>query len=327
MSMEFPSYNMTGVYNIQKSDFENIKRSLGTNLVRIDLALSLLFPTFNVQQPDQSYLATMDKIANWCQELNMYVLFDLHGYYNNGGAPRDFWDSPGLGVRQPYKSMIANFWIFIAQRYNSNHAVFGFDLYNEPWNALAYNGTAESSRPYIAEWRSQVEEWIDAISPVNPSLIFFVENAGHSYWGKDDWRWVETEPINRPNVVYSPHFYPESTSGTWNSYSYIELPGTHFGYDYSTHNYAAAKAEMAELLNQLYSFGNQHPVFIGEFSAINDEAGLQFLSDFLQYSNQNGWSWAAWTWCGRDQPGFYMIYPDWITLTPQGQIVSRFANS
>lgn len=140
--------------------------------------------------------------------------------------------------------MIRDFWVFIADRYKGNPTVFGFDLYNEPWNAVP-----TVDRPKVSEWKTQVEEWIDAITSVNPKLIFIVENAGHQIWGSGNWGWVQTDPINRINMVYSPHFYPERENGTWKDYTCIGLPGNNFANDYSNQNFSLAKVRWKLLFN------------------------------------------------------------------------------
>lgn len=88
MCMEFVVDPDPGAYNVRESDFENIKNLLGANVVRIDLALSLLFPTFDVNAPNSVYLGHMDDIVDWCGKREIYVLFDCHGYYPQGVLKR-----------------------------------------------------------------------------------------------------------------------------------------------------------------------------------------------------------------------------------------------
>jgi endoglucanase len=318
MCMEFETYYDVGAYNIRESDFDNIKRLLGVNIIRIDLALSLLFPTFDVGAPNPDYLATMDNIVMWCGDRDMYVLFDCHGYYPQMGAPSDFWDTLYNGIRQPYRNMISDFWVFIANRYNGNPTVFGFDLYNEPWNAVP-----AEDRPYPSEWKTVIEEWIDAITAVNPKLLFIVETAGHQMWGSDDWRWIATSPIERANVVYSPHFYPQRDDGSWKNYTWISLPGNTFASEYASGDYATAKEKMETFLINLFQDDLGYPILIGEFGFVANENGLQCLRDFLDISNKHGWSWTYWGWCGRPD-WFWLVEEDWVTLTPQGQIVKEY---
>jgi hypothetical protein len=159
---------------------------------------------------------------------------------------------------------------------------------------------------------------------VNPKLIFVIENAGHQMWGCSDWRWVLTDPINRTNIVYSPHFYPQMANGTWGDYSWIGLPGNAFANDYSNNNYASAKSEMETFLYALYPLSEDHPLLIGEFGSSNDEAGLQFLRDLLGFCNGNGWSWTYWAWVGRPQPSYNLVEEDWVTLTLQGNVVKGY---
>jgi endoglucanase len=319
MCMQFYIDPDPGAYNVKESDFENIKNLLGANVVRIDLALSLLFPTFDVNAPEMVYLDHMDDIVDWCGKREMYVLFDCHGYYPQMGAPEDFWNLENSGIRNPYRNMIRDFWVFIANRYEGNPTVFGFDLYEEPWNAVP-----TMDRPTASEWKTQVEEWIDAITIVNPKLIFVIENAGHQEWGSNDWRWIRTSPIDRTNIVYSPHFFPQrEPDGTWKDYTWIDLSGNSFSKDYSTHNYAAAKENMETFTNNLWQGDLHYPILVGEFGCINDESGLRFLRDFLEVCDTRGWSWTYWAWVGRPQPSFALVLEDWVTLNPQGTTVQQ----
>ena len=323
MCMEFVVDPDPGAYNVKESDFENIKNLLGANVVRIDLALSLLFPTFDVNVSNTVYLGHMDDIVDWCGKREIYVLFDCHGYYPQMGAPEDFWNAENSGIRNPYRNMIRDFWVFIANRYKGNPTVFGFDLYNEPWNAVP-----AVDRPTASEWKTQVEEWIDAITSVNPKLIFVIENAGCQMWGFDDWRWIRTSPIDRANIVYSPHFYPErAPDGVWKDYVWIDLPGNTFSKDYSIHNYTVARENIEAFTDNLWQGDLHYPVLVGEFGCFNDESGLCFLRDFLEVCDTRGWSWTYWAWVGRPQPSYCLVEEDWTTLTQQGEIVKEYAQS
>ena len=321
MCMQFETYYDLGAYNIRESDFENIKNELGVNVVRIDLALSVMFPTFDLTAPDARYVEYMDNIVNWSGQTGMYVLLDLHGYYPNLGAPSDFWDTKGKGIREPYRSMIGGFWVFIANRYKGNPTVFGFDLYNELWNA----GHLDANRPFPDELKTMTEEWIDAINAVNPKLIYLVEGTQAGY-GQDDFNWVRTFAIDRPNVVYSPHLYPEMDNGTWKDYSSAPFPGNTFCQEYEAGYYAAARTDMEKFLSATWAEDAGYPIFVGEFGLMSDNASLQCLRDCLEIMNAHGWSWTYWGWCGRP-PYFWLVQEDWITLTPQGEIVAGFLSS
>jgi aryl-phospho-beta-D-glucosidase BglC (GH1 family) len=317
MCMEFVADPDAVAYNITKEDFESIK-NFGANIVRIDLAYSLLFPSTDVNHPDTTYLSHIDNIVTWCGELGIYVLLDCHGYYPQQGAPPDFWDTLDKGIKQPYRDNIRDFWLFLANRYKGIPTVFGFDLYNEPWCAVP-----EADRPSPYEWKILIEEWIDAVRTINPKLVFVVENAGRQHWGQDDWRWLYTNPVNRTNVIYSPHFYPQSPTGEWKDWGWIELYGSDFTVDYATHNYEIARKKLATYLSRLYTNDLNYPFMIGEFSTFDSDAGLRCLQDMIEIFEQHGWSWIYWAWCGRPQPSYMLVLENWVTLSPQGQIVHR----
>lgn len=333
MCMEF-SADAHG-YHVTETDFENIKNLLNPNVVRIDLALSLLFPTFDMSAPDSTYLGLMDNIVKWCGDRDMYVLFDLHGYYPQMSAPTDFWTEPWWeerGIREPYRSHIRDFWVFIANRYKGNPTVFGFDLFNEPWNAVVK--PPPDDRPTPKEWKTMVHEWIDAITAVNPKLLFIVENAGHQMWGHEDWRWIApgghegVTAIDRPNVVYSPHFYPQRLDGTWVDDTWIPLAGNTYAGDYAAGNYEVAKANMETFLTALWQEGADYPFMVTEFGFCGDEAGLQCLKDILDFFNRHGYSYTYWGWY-HVPPGessiwnHWLVETDWVTLTPQGEILAE----
>lgn len=319
MCMEFKTYYEVPSYNITESDFETIHNKLHPVVVGIDLALSLLFPTFNVAQPDALYLEHMDNIVRWCRQRGMYVLFNLHGYYTQTFFPADFWLGTHGGVNQPYRNQIRDFWCFIADRYKGDATVFGFDLVNEPWNCVS-----GADRPYPDEWKIQNEEWIDAIAAVNSKLLFFVENASHQAWGFDDWRWLRTAPVDRANVVYSPHFYPQNGDGTWKS-QWIPLPGNTFADDYAAGNYVVAKENMKKYLTELWMLDLPYPMHIGEFGFSNNESGVQCLTDLLDIIHTYfGYNYNYWAWVGRPQPSYALVEEDWVTLTPQGEALAEF---
>lgn len=107
------------------ADFEEM-RDLGANLVRIHLQTGKFMQS--AHQPNEAALAKLADLVAVCERLGLYLDLTGLGCYHKQDVPPwyDDLDEPSRWQVQ------ARFWAAIAQRCRASHAVFCYDLMNEP---------------------------------------------------------------------------------------------------------------------------------------------------------------------------------------------------
>jgi aryl-phospho-beta-D-glucosidase BglC (GH1 family) len=210
----------------------------------------------------EDYLRDMDRIITWAARSGAYTLLDLQclDVERNFGPPRQFvpplpdLDTPRL-------------WAMLAERYADEPAVM-FDILNEPhdrleddpyplWRPDGTQYAPDFRRVSMTEWRPWAELLVDTIREHAPASLIFVSGTN---WGYD----LRGFPLDRPNLVYSTHVYPNK--------------GTQW--------------DMA--------FGNLSrfvPVFAAEFGGWDDD--LDWGNRLLQYFDRHQIGWTAWSWSDK----------------------------
>lgn len=299
-----------------ETDYKKIA-SWGFTAVRLPTSWDLIEP-----QPgkyDEAYLSKyVDTQIAWAKKYGLYVILDMHqlgwspyftyayksgatglpkwavsAYANNAGGERqakmDFWNSLGPNGSAPSQSNLSMqdrflaMWKFVAARYSSENIVAGYDLFNEPgandmntmnWASKDYDKFASITVPAF------LARVVDAIRSVDSNHVIFWEPA--RIWP------TQTGYLDRPNVIYSPH-YP----GGW---SLID------GYD---GNNTLLATSLDTLLHQSYAW-NQ-PLFIGEWGiraeARNADRYTHDLSDLMDMHFVS----SAWWAFARDSFGMYLL--------------------
>lgn len=210
------------------------------------------------------YLSALDEVIGWAVEGGAYTLLDLQWLDADTprGGPRQFVAPlPDLGS-------IA-VWGKLATRYRGCPSVL-FDLFNEPHDRLPEDslplrhpdGSAYRlpwrRKVYARNWRPWALRLIETIRQAHPLALIFVSGINWGY----DLRGVE---LDRANLVYSSHVYPEKRP------------------DWET-----AFGRIAET----------RPVFIGELGG--EAKDLGWGRELMAYLEEKGLGWAAWSW--RDWP-------------------------
>ena len=288
-------------YNITEADVENMKNLLNPAVVRVDLCYTDAFPSKDVSQPNGSYFQLLDDYIGWCGKRGIYVILDMHSYNPYMQMePNFFSDSNHL-------NQIRDAWVFLAKTYADNLTIIGADLFNEPWNLTPYD------EPDPQTWKLIAEDWIDAMQPISPTWLFFVEGVDRIEWGNNNFNWIKTYGIERTNVVYSPHLY-WGIPGQWTT-PWAEL--------YAQDRRQEGKEEMLQWIIDRWPLDGSHAFFVGEFGGYSDEASLAILEDVLDFFNQTGIQYSYWCWHGASYPARTAVDNTWSQLTNQGQILRQ----
>jgi aryl-phospho-beta-D-glucosidase BglC (GH1 family) len=230
----------------------------------------------------RNYLALLDQAVQWSTELGMYVDIDWHSI---GNLKQGLFQDPMYETSLPETF---NFWRTMAARYNGNHTVAFFELFNEP---TLFGGTLGSMT--WDEWREINEEMIALIRATNQEAIPLVAGFDWAY----DLTPLRDSPIRAERIGYVTHPYPNKRSRPWPSKWEED-----FGF----------AADRYPLIATEIGYSSQYG---------SKEATAAYGADILSYLESRKISWTV--WCFDPDWGPSMI-SSWepFELTGEGQFFS-----
>lgn len=176
---------------IDGKSFQDIK-AMGFNSVRLQMYYKTFEDDNNVGFFKEDGWHWLDRVIGFAKEAGLYILLDMHA--PQGGYQSDkakgfsaFWDNAvGLPNTANQDRLLA-LWRAIAERYQHEPTVLGYDLINEP-------------RPNNAEeWFSYAEQLIGAIRAVDSHHLIVVEAPLISGY--------TMRTVADTNVLYDSHYY------------------------------------------------------------------------------------------------------------------------
>jgi endoglycosylceramidase len=271
----------------------------GFNVVRVGIDWAALEPEpgdFNT-----AYLQSIESTVQTLGQANIYSIIDIHqDAYSNAfggeGAPAwatesgdasnvslpfplneffdpaetqawdSFWsnaDAPnGIGLEDNYAQMVE----YLANAFNGNNDVAGFEVMNEPSAGSQTLSTLFGSSFFDSqELTPFYNQAADAIRAVDPSTPIFVEpDVISGSVGLP----ISLGTVDASGVALSFHDY---------------LPGT--------------LAELPITSAETYAQANDIPLFMTEFGATNNQTDL---ADTMDDANQNLISWTEWAFTGEN---------------------------
>jgi hypothetical protein len=230
----------------------------------------------------QSALKQLDAALPLCEKYGLRVVVDLHsppggGRLNGGYAGSDH----GLFTDAACQRKFVEVWQHMARRYKDAKAIWGYDLANEPVEAIADES--------LADWQGLAERAAKAIRVIDPERTIIVEPPE---WGNPAGL-RELQPLAVPNVVYSVHMYlphaftHQGVHGSGKAYRY---PGEIEGKRWDKVQLEAALKPVVEFQRKY----NVH-IYIGEFSAIRwapDDSAHRYLKDLIDIFEAHDWDWS-----------------------------------
>jgi len=291
----------------------------GFNTIRLPYSSEMLHTTAKptgidfAQNPDLQGLTpleVMDKVIAYAGQKGMRIVLDHHRSTAGAGTSEN-----GLWYNSQYaEDRWVSDWQMLADRYQSNSTVIGFDLHNEPYNGTWGGGGA-------TDWARAAERAGNAVLAVNPNLLIFTEGVGtykgQSYWWGGNLMGVKDRPITLsvPNrVVYSPHDYPNSVwAQPW-------FQTADFG------------ANLPNVFRQAWGYiyeNNIAPIWVGEFGTKlqdpKDAVWFEAITSYLSGDFDNNgtidipagtedMSWAFWAWNPNSGDTGGILADDWRTV-------------
>jgi endoglucanase len=167
----------------------------GCNVVRF-----AIHPRAWRERGEETYLALLDQGVQWATETGMYVIMDWHSI---GNLKDDKYFQEMYNTS--WDETVA-FWKAIANRYKGNTTAALYELFNEPTD---YNGTLGELS--WSTWKPLVEKLIDEINAIDDQKIILVAGMNWGYLLDE----VLDNPVDRPNVAYVTHPYPQKRDQPW----------------------------------------------------------------------------------------------------------------
>jgi endoglycosylceramidase len=251
----------------------------------------------------------VDREVAWAKRHGIYLILEMHGgrgwnmKWDGSGAPdwavtqyspnndglstwiENFWENQTLWTHY------ANAWSFVASRYSNEPTIVGYDIMNEPYMWYvpgAFDLTKERAhQPYMLRFHELV---VDQIRSVDPNHIVFIEPflLPDRATTREAYSWSQEQiAFDRPNVVWSPHFYVYSLGAT-----YMKP---------YTHNDIGI---LEQAMNSLYATFTQFqkPIWIGEFGIEERVPGSDiWTKDVVDLLRAHGFGWAWWAYY-REHP-------------------------
>jgi len=205
-------------------------KSWGMNVVRYVTVWEGIEPEKGLYS--ESYIDRMEEIVNWFTSRGIYVFIDMHQdlfsrKFCGDGAP--YWAALDTDeefvcgqnwftyyFRNPVTESFTRFWTddelqshfieafrSVAKRFRDNDLVFGYEIFNEPWHGNFDYMSGDFERNYLAPFYKKV---IKAIREEDPGAVVLFEPAvlaGGLFLTQS-----KLPPLDEPNLIYSPHYYP-----------------------------------------------------------------------------------------------------------------------
>ena len=262
--------------------FEEAK-NWGANIVRF-----AVHPSAIKRRGWDEYFKIMDRGVEMAKKSGLLVIIDWHSIGN-------LKDEKFTGaIYNTTKEETFRFWTEVAKRYRNEPTVAMYELFNEPTVSPSNVGTCTWD-----EWKAIMESLIDAIRIHNPNALCLVAGFDWAY----DLPPVRTAPLNRENIAYVSHPYPQKRQEPWES-----KWETDFGFVAET--YPVICTEIGYCLEN--ERGAHVPVISGD----------HYGEKLMKYFEEKGISFTVWCFDPTWAP---MLISDWnYTPTTQGRFFKNY---
>lgn len=292
-------------YFFTESDAE-FYSNLGLNCIRVPFNYRHFIDDQNPAELKSQGFLWLDRIVNICSRYSLYVILDLHSA--PGGQNQDWHSDSGIAKAMFWEHRIlqdqaTQLWVRIAEHYNENPVIAGYNLLNEP---------ADPEHHRLISWYHRTEK---AIRSVDSDHILFIDANTYSM----DFSHFTQEDI-LPNAVYACHDY--AMLG-------FPIPGQE---PYS--GTADQKAALQKSFDRKRQFmvDNNVPCWNGEFGPVyadsrtdknaeeTNTSRFAVLNQQLKMYAQSKTSWSIWLYKDIGYQGMVYVNPD----SPYMRLISEF---
>ena len=284
-----PAWMTESYYNKINDAYFNALADWNVNIIRIPV-----HPSGYTYYGKTEYLKILDSILDFAEKHEIYAIIDFHSigfppsgtymYLEDSSVP---WGK-GQSIYAYTDQSMKDFWRDISDHYKNDNRVIFYELFNEP----TY-GTGFSDSQSWGQWKSKAEELVDVIRGYDSDAKIIVSGILWSY----DLSYVLANPVNRQNIVYGTHPYPNQSK------SYDEAFG-------------ALKATS--------------PVFATEFGFDPNADGQHYQADtsygneVINYLENKKISWTVWHFSPVWYPALLLDWNSTYTPTTSGQLFKGY---
>lgn len=195
----FHGLNIKDPHNLEqegkwtKAHFETAE-NWGADMIRLPV-----HPNAWRERGEENYLQLLDQAVQWARELGLYLVIDWHSIGNLG---------TGKFQNRSYNTTLQEtnkFWATISKHFSGEPVIAMYELFNEPTIGGQFGDLT------WAAWKKMNEEMIDIIRSNDPETVILVAGFNWAY----DLTPVKSDPIDRSNVAYVSHPYPEKRKQPW----------------------------------------------------------------------------------------------------------------
>lgn len=235
------------------------------------------------------YRTVIEDMVDLCAERGIYVNLMVHhltreGWTNNWGS----WSEDDF-------LYLTSMWKSVATTLKSKDNLI-YNIYNEP--------SSYSS----ADYQTRIQNIIDEIRTIDPDVICDVAGVStqEQHWPRT-YAFEQTNPINRPNVIYGEHLY-----GAYSPYS---------------------KTVVRDMLKERemdWMVSNNRCVVVTEFGVEDSTLpdGLSWYRNLMEVANEDGYAgFLAWAWypSGVSDGQDYYLLDSWDgTPSMYGNILQEY---
>lgn len=285
---------------ITETDFARVKE-LGLNVVRIPFTYMNFYNYLSdggeLLSPDQFTLradafARLDWALEMCEKYGLYAILDMHGAVgsqngnDHSGDTRltNLYEDSAAG--EAYRAKTAELWGLIAEHFEGNPYVAGYDLLNEPGRASGKT-----------QW-DYYDVLYDAVRAKDADHMIFIE----AVWEPKDL--PVPSAYGWENVVYEYHHYNWANNKMTNALFY------------SLKRAAESLSEngVPVLVGEFNAWGDSRRG-VGD----TDQTDFDAIAGVLELYNGEGWHWTTWTYKvtvnGLGENSTWGLYNCYIGLT------------
>lgn len=257
--MEFKNADQIDPDYFGRADFENVKK-LGGDVVRIPIHFEQICSgTKELIIPDNIF-AILDRLAEWAEELKMYLIFDFHNSTHADSA-----------TSESVEDVLTPIWTQMAEHFKDSTEYIIFELMNEPHNIE------------VALWNGIIERVFKKVRSIDKKHYIV---AGGADW--NSFAAMKTLPdFQDDKVIYTFHFYdPHTFTHQGASWCHMErVIGIPFPYDpekmpplpenpteeekqkFAAYPKQGSVEAVAQFFDQYVEFSVERnaPIFCGEF--------------------------------------------------------------
>lgn len=180
----------------------NFIASTGANTVRLPFHYKLFTGEdyMGINDPAEGF-RMIDNAVNWCRDAGLYLILDMHDAPGGqtGDNIDDSYGYPWLMTSPRSQEEFCSIWHQIAERYQDEPVILGYELINEP--VATYFG--EEEKELNNKLIDVLRKGLSAIREVDKNHIVII---GSPQWNSN-FTPLESVDFGDPNIIYTCHRY------------------------------------------------------------------------------------------------------------------------